>query len=172
MWQPPECHHQLGPQVLALKQENQITDSKPWVGGPHTIRAKQNSGNSGRVRAQSEKKGKTQESKGHRRRKRRTRRRWEGSWDGEQDPGQCHQHPSGTVPRSGVSQSDSRQVRAFKMYLCLPCFQNDSNGLKEIYHTKSNKTQNGCRGEFLHVEKKSFLGGPGSREGKKKIKSN
>ena len=71
-----------------------------------------------------------------------------------------------------MSQSDSRQVRAFKMYLCLPCFQNDSNGLKEIYHTKSNKTQNGCRGEFLHVEKKSFLGGPGSREGKKKIKSN
>lgn len=36
---------------------------------------------------------------------------------------------------------------------------------------KSNKTQNGCREEFLYVEKKSFLGGSGSREGKK-IKTN
>lgn len=36
---------------------------------------------------------------------------------------------------------------------------------------KSNTTQNGCREEFLHVEKKSFLGGSGSREGEK-IKSN
>lgn len=35
------------------------------------------------------------------------------------------------------------------MYLRLPCFKNDLNGLKEIHNMKSNKIQNGCREEFM-----------------------
>lgn len=131
MWQPPECHRWLGPQVLAMRQENLRTDSKPsgWV---ITL-----SGLSKALETVAEL------QHGHRRkerprweRERGEQRTWEAKKDGQEgekrgspggekggkNPGKCLQRPSGTVPRSEwaspqPSPSDSRRVSAFFFFL-------------------------------------------------------
>lgn len=157
MWQPPGNHHRLGSTSPCNKAGESKTRFQTQSWGSHSIRAEPSS----RKMADLEHSQRRERPRRERERRRAKdtrmekqgqegdkREAWVGT--GGMEPKQMLQHPSGIVPgqewASARLRPDSRRVCAFKMYLCLLCFKNDLNSLKETY-MRSNKIQNVCREE-------------------------
>lgn len=92
------------PQVLAISQENLRTGSKPQVGvlvPSELSKALEAVADLGHSQRGTERSKRAKDTRREREGRRRRKSRWgKGRWN----PGECIWHPSGPVPRSGVSQ--------------------------------------------------------------------